>query len=210
MSSPDILLIDDEEFQLKLLSRQLAALGNSGVATCSSGSAALTLLKGRACGGVLLFLDLNVPGLDGVEFVRGLVATGYDGALILVSGEDERILESAVRLARAHHLNVLGRMTKPVQMDALRALLDAWRQPSAKAPSREARRYAPEDLRRGIAAGELVNYYQPKVEVATGTLKGVETLVRWQHPADGMIFPGQFIGVAEDGGLIDDWRHYSR
>lgn len=204
MASPDILLIDDEEFQLKLLSRQLAILGNPGVVTSTSGSAALELLGGRACEEMLIFLDLNVPGLDGVEFVRALVATGYAGALILVSGEDERILESAVRLARAHRLNVLGRMSKPVQMDALRALLDAWRQPLTKASRKEATRYAPDELRRAIAGGELVNYYQPKVDVGTGAMKGVETLVRWQHPTDGMVFPDQFIGVAEESGLIDD------
>ena len=55
-----------------------------------------------------------------------------------------------------------------------------------------------------IANGELVNFYQPKVAVATGEVVGVETLVRWRHPRDGMVFPDQFIGVAEAHGLIDD------
>jgi EAL domain-containing protein (putative c-di-GMP-specific phosphodiesterase class I) len=49
-----------------------------------------------------------------------------------------------------------------------------------------------------------VNYYQPKVLVATGEVKGVEALVRWRHPVDGMVYPDQFIGVAEEHGLIHD------
>jgi len=49
-----------------------------------------------------------------------------------------------------------------------------------------------------------VNYYQPKVSVTTGEVVGLETLVRWRHPKDGLIFPDQFIGMAEQYGLIDD------
>ena len=59
-------------------------------------------------------------------------------------------------------------------------------------------------VRHAIERGELVNYYQPKVDVASGALKGVETLVRWLHPVDGLVFPDQFIAVAEEYGLIDD------
>ncbi len=58
-------------------------------------------------------------------------------------------------------------------------------------------------MRAAIANGELVNYYQPKVKTATGRVVGVETLVRWRHPVDGMVFPDQFISVAEAHGLID-------
>ena len=49
-----------------------------------------------------------------------------------------------------------------------------------------------------------MNYYQPKVAVKTGDVIGVETLVRWQHPTDGLIFPDRFISTAEKHGLIND------
>jgi len=64
--------------------------------------------------------------------------------------------------------------------------------------------YSADQVRAAITNGQLVNYYQPKVVVATGEVMGVETLVRWRHPVDGMVFPDQFIGVAEAHGLIDD------
>ncbi|MGH2518821.1 MAG: putative bifunctional diguanylate cyclase/phosphodiesterase, partial [Chloroflexota bacterium] len=57
-------------------------------------------------------------------------------------------------------------------------------------------------LRDGIALGELELYYQPKVSLRTRELKGVEALVRWNHPEQGLVVPDAFIPLAEQTGLI--------
>jgi len=58
------------------------------------------------------------------------------------------------------------------------------------------------ELRDALHAGELELYYQPQVDMNTGLPVGMEALVRWNHPTRGLLLPGQFIGVAEESGLI--------
>jgi predicted signal transduction protein with EAL and GGDEF domain len=59
------------------------------------------------------------------------------------------------------------------------------------------------ELRAALERDELVLYYQPKVELATGRVSGVEALVRWQHPERGLIPPSEFLAVAERSELIE-------
>ena len=59
-----------------------------------------------------------------------------------------------------------------------------------------------QDLRSAIEHGELSVHYQPKVELATGEVGGMEALARWEHPESGPIPPSKFIPIAEETGLI--------
>ncbi|CAN5305212.1 EAL domain-containing response regulator [soil metagenome] len=202
-----ILALDDEPFMLKLLTRILEGLGFTNVTSCSDGAAALDWVNAYAIAPDVILLDLNMPGMDGIEFVRKLVEHRYEGSLVLVSGEDERVMQTAEKLVRAHNIPVLGHLSKPVVPARLLTLLSKWRPAASSAAAAPRKIYDADSVRAAIEHGELVNYYQPKVTLADGAVVGVETLVRWNHPEDGLVFPDQFIGVAEAGGLINDLTH---
>jgi len=199
-----ILALDDEPFMLKLLSHMLARQGFIQVTTCDNGAAALALFDYQETLPDLILLDLNMPDMDGIEFMRHLVTRDYAGSLILVSGEDERILQTAEQLVSAHRLTVLGHLNKPVKPEELVTLIRKCVAPSQGRQRAAKTTYSEAEVKAAISNGELVNYYQPKVAVATGEFVGVEALVRWRHPVDGMVFPDQFISIAEAHNLIDD------
>lgn len=199
-----ILAIDDEPFMLELLGRMLENLGYTSVSTCDSGRAALELIGSPNGSPDLILLDLNMPEMDGLELVRRLVERNFDGSVILVSGEDERMQQAAEKLASAHGITVLGHLHKPATPAGLAELIEKLTAPLLCKLQAEKKVYNAEEVRAAIVNGELVNYYQPKVVTATGRVMGVETLVRWRHPSDGIVYPDQFIGVAEAHGLIDD------
>lgn len=203
-SAIGILVLDDDLVMLRLISRMLSNLGFGNVATFDKAPAALSAMAAPGTSPRLILCDLNMPEMDGLEFIRELVAIRYTGSLILISGEDERVLQTAETLVRAHRIAILGHLRKPLVQSALATLLDKW-SPAVPVRTRAASiAYGADELLAAIANGELVNHYQPKVHVATGQVIGVETLVRWQHPQAGMVYPDQFIGVAEEHGLIDE------
>ena len=201
-----IMLVDDDPFMLKLLARMLARLGYWQVDCHASARLAIDQLTSsrKACD--LIFLDIHMPGMDGVEFIRRLADCRYAGGVVLVSGESSRIMESVGKLLEAHQLASMGQLRKPVKPAELARIMGRQQARSA-APTPDAvaqRAYQAEQLRLAIHNGELVNHYQPKVSLATREVLGVECLARWQHPVDGLVFPDQFIGLASQHGMITD------
>ncbi|GGY22292.1 EAL domain-containing response regulator [Paludibacterium paludis] len=202
LSTCRICVLDDDPFMLSLLTGLLTGLGATAIETAASG---LDVLDDIARGDApeLILADLNMPEMDGVEFVRKLAEYRYRGALIPVSGEDQRLLRAMCILIQAHHISVLGYLQKPVSRERLGDLLGHWAPGRDTRPETSRRSYSANRIMAAIRNGELVNHYQPKVELATGNVIGVETLVRWRHPQDGMVYPDQFIAVAEASGVIE-------
>jgi EAL domain-containing protein (putative c-di-GMP-specific phosphodiesterase class I)/FixJ family two-component response regulator len=205
-SGMSTIIIDDDPFAQKMLSLQLNTLGIKTIEIFNAAREALAFLHDNADSQTLVLCDLQMPGIDGVEVVRHLGSSGYAGGLALISGEEERILQTAALLANAHHLNFLGALHKPVALDSLRALLD--RHFSAPAQGARVARpwqaaYSADELRQAIAEQQIICYFQPKVCLSTGQVVGVESLARWQHPRDGLVFPDRFIALAEETGLIN-------
>jgi EAL domain-containing protein (putative c-di-GMP-specific phosphodiesterase class I)/FixJ family two-component response regulator len=198
-------VIDDEAFMRKLLERQLQSVGCRAVSCFECGTDALDMLVEHGERVSLLLCDLQMPVMDGIEVVRRLGQMSYRGALVLVSGEDTRTLLVAEKLAKAHGLNVLGVLHKPVKPEQLKMLVaNAAKARSQPLRSSNNRDVSVQELAEAIRLGQLVNHYQPKVCLRTGRVVGMEALVRWQHPVLGLVYPDAFVAKAEEHGLIDD------
>lgn len=201
---PRIMIVDDEPFVLRLLATMLSQLGYTQVTACETGEQALRELMRTSSPIDLIFLDINMPGMDGVELIRRLVECRYAGYVVTVSGEDGRMLEGVNRLLGAHRLKSLGALRKPVGRVQLATIMT---QLSAESPRRQSRSasavsFGIEELRGALAAGKIVNFYQPQFSLASGELVGAEALVRLHDASGQLIFPDRFIALAEEHGLI--------
>ena len=75
----------------------------------------------------MVALDLGMPGMDGVELLRFLADEDYADPVLIISGFDRRILESAFRLGSAFGLNMVGPLEKPTRLEELEAILNELR-----------------------------------------------------------------------------------
>ncbi|MCK9620947.1 MAG: EAL domain-containing response regulator, partial [Methylobacter sp.] len=149
----------------------------------------------------LIITDLNMPVMDGIEFLRRLAETDYRNCLIIYSGVDEKLLQTAADLARVKGLRLRGTIKKPMTQDVLaNLLLESCEQP--KTPAQPATiAVSPNDILEGMRRDEFSVHFQPKVDADTLRVVGVEALARWQHDGKS-ISPEHFIDMAEQYGLI--------
>ena len=157
-------------------------LGVSGVINAMSGPAALDLLQAQGDAIDVIICDLNMPEMDGVEFIRHLVRQEYSGSLILTSGEDMRILKTVEKLAIEHDLHVLGVLEKPVVPVKLGELLDSLDQVRQEGTIMQFDAVSLPELENAIKNGELDTYFQPKIDILSGRVVGIEALARWNLP----------------------------
>jgi EAL domain-containing protein (putative c-di-GMP-specific phosphodiesterase class I) len=154
----------------------------------------------------VIVLDLLLPGVDGIELIRYLSQMGCRSRLILVSGFDSGVLHSAQKLAVEQGLNFAGSLNKPFRQLALSELLQTIAITPHGKGSKPTTGFLPSvaQLEVALRRHELVTYYQPKIDLITQKVTGLEALVRWQHPEHGILPPDLFVPLAEQHGLIDE------
>jgi EAL domain-containing protein (putative c-di-GMP-specific phosphodiesterase class I)/FixJ family two-component response regulator len=197
-----ILVIDDDGDSCELVSSVAIAMGFQCTATIDP----TTFLEKLAPDITLILLDLVMPEMDGIQLLRLLGERKCKTGIVLMSGVGKRILESAEQFAQILGLSIVGHLEKPLQVDELKEVLQRLPEPQARqvvhpSPLSVIQR---EELRSALDHHEFVVYYQPQIDIATGRAIGVEALVRWQHPTQGLMFPDSFIGHAEKFGLIGE------
>lgn len=128
------------------------------------------------------------------------VAAGIRSALlrpIVRNGVDLRISGSV-----GHALAAPGKGERAILTEADDALYLAKHYEGADPAEAAARLRLVQELRAGLDLDQFVVYYQPKVDLDTGEVHGVEALVRWDHPTRGLVYPDVFIDVVECSGLM--------
>ncbi len=196
------LVVDDEEFMLDFLCMAVEKSGVGTVISATSGAEALDQVEENQKMIDIIVCDLQMPEMDGIEVIRQLANDGFGGGIILVSGEDRRVLRSAESMAEVRGLKVIGSLCKPMPVNEVISLMNKYAV-SEQHAYRAISDVTANELDAAIRSGEITVNYQPQVDIKTGVVKSVETLARWFHPERGMITPDIFIDMAERYDLID-------
>ena len=120
MKPPRLLLIDDEPSLAEFVAVAARHCGYEPVVTADDGQFRSEFQKERPHAAVL---DLGMPGMDGVELLRFLAEQEFRSPVLIISGFDRRVLESAFRLGEALGLTMAGPLEKPVRLEELESLL---------------------------------------------------------------------------------------
>src|ERR1700677_947616 len=195
-----ILVVDDEPDVGEFIAAAAQNLGLKCIHTTDAAALSELLTPDVT----LILLDLMMPDMDGIEGLRLLSELHCKAGIVLMSGISKRVLETAEKLASTLGLFIVGRLAKPFQLADLEELLNTHHvrgvpidgKPGLESPIPDER------LRIALERNEFVLHYQPQIDIATGSLIGVEALARWQPPDRGLIFPDMFIKRLEELGLI--------
>jgi len=204
ISELNFLVAEDHDFQRRTLVRMLGGLGAKNVADAADGKAALDIFRDLTHRIDIIISDLEMPGMDGLEFIRHVGATGVPVSVILSSALDPTLVSSVETMTKAYGITLLGAIEKPVTPQKLEALIRKYTAPKPKAAKPAGPAIPLEEIRQGLKNAEFVPFFQPKVRLADGTVTGAEALARWLHPQRGIVAPYAFIGPLEENGLIDN------
>lgn len=203
-----VLIVDDSAVQRQHAVGLCRALGVAQVHEARDGEDALRCLAALPAPPSLIVIDLEMPVMDGFELIQQLDRQGVRSPFVVASSREGALMRAVEAMAASLSLRLLAGLTKPLTQEALAAALLASRQsvpgkrdralPAPPAP------IPPERLADAVAQGRVTPLFQPKVDVRTGLLRGVEALARWTDPVLGPVPPDRFIATAEQHGLIGE------
>ena len=198
-----VLLVEDHGFQRKLGLRLLADLGLTDLHEAADGFQALEVLRTLPEQPDVVLVDLDMPGMDGVEFIGIVAQERLARSIAVVSAMEPALLHTVQVMARASGLRVLGCIDKPLTPGKLSSVLALYELEHAGTGGGSEVDVTLDQALDALQRGEIFPYVQPQVEFGNGKVVGVEALARWRLPDGRMVPPSVFVPLLEDAGHVE-------
>jgi EAL domain-containing protein (putative c-di-GMP-specific phosphodiesterase class I)/FixJ family two-component response regulator len=209
-----LLVLDDDPRICRLISRAAAKKGFTPYQLSDSREFAVALTTHEPD---KVIVDLNMPGVDGVQLLDIMAEVGADCTIYIISGGDERLIQSTLELGARMGLRMGGGLRKPFDIAQLLEMLAKFdSNPIEKNLDRSAQASGVEmhqpniamlkdELPAALRKGDIVSFYQPLVSFETGHMLGAEALCRWHHEQYGLLQPGIILPLTQDLGLMSEF-----
>lgn len=198
MQSAATLVIDDDP-AFGLYMSELVPHAGFGPTVCDGDAA--TVLSGTRDLNCFdrIICDLNMPGVDGIQFIEHLAETRWDGALIIVSGEPDSVIRAASRFATLSGLNFRGALKKPVLPEALAAVMrddpESGVGDNNRKPTTAATHAAIMDA---VERAALYPVYQPQLNLISLKVDAFECLMRLRLEDGSLVGPTDFFHLLSE------------
>lgn len=213
----DVIILDDDPEIGELFSNICEIISLS----CQRYTDPELFLEGHCSAGQILVMDLNMPGIDGLQVLRKLADKEVKCPTILTSGLGERILSSSRKVAESHGIHIIGFLPKPFSIKESMTLLqqakvDLEERSLARVPvAGDAGRKLPppefteQQIYQGLQLQQFLLHFQPQLDLTESRIFSCEALVRWQHPEYGLLYPDAFIQQVEKSDFVDEFTWYT-
>lgn len=200
-----ILILSDDVTQQAIAVSMLKALGCEVVYSATSINHALHILRNHGPVDIAI-CDLHLAGVDSLDFLQRSAQCGLVRSVIIRSSLMEDVSRAAKKLIPLLGIRLLGDVGSPLQIDVLASLLQVYMQQSKVVPHAtiNAARVCEEEVRSAMVNGQMETYFQPKVNMVSSHVYGVEALTRWRHPERGFIPPAVFMPTMEHCNYINE------
>ncbi len=198
-----VLIIDDDPILSVVVEAFFRKRGSTSIQKAENGAGALRIIDGHEHDFDMVMCDLNMPEMDGVAFLRHLKDRNFSTPIAILSGEDGEVVKSAGKLAQLHNLNLLGALRKPLNLKELEDLIvNGPKNESVRVEGAAVPELPDEELARLLEERRVVPHFQPKIDVVTRQVSGLESLARLYHPDLGVLGPARFIDRVDALGLM--------
>jgi EAL domain-containing protein (putative c-di-GMP-specific phosphodiesterase class I) len=200
-----ILVLEEHAFQRSIALLLLEQIGDFNVLSASSIKQALGILQGGQRVDILL-CDLRMDSIESLLFLRQAGQSHHVRSLILSSSLDADVQQAVEALVPQLGMALLGTLAKPLQREALSRLLALYQRQSATGVSGFSISALASELevRRALVDGHIQPFFQPKFNLSSDDVEGIEVLARWCHPQRGVLSPAIFMPIIERCGLLNE------
>jgi DNA-binding SARP family transcriptional activator/EAL domain-containing protein (putative c-di-GMP-specific phosphodiesterase class I)/FixJ family two-component response regulator len=187
-----VVVVEDHAFQRRTVVQLLRRLGVGTVKDAADGVEALRVLQEGPAPDVVI-CDIDMPGMDGVEFVTRVAECNLACSVVIASGLESNVLQAVEAIGEGHGLHILAALRKPLTARRLGEVLGQYtRLDRARAEHPAAAGLSTQDVRDAFQGGRLRAQFEPRIDLTTGVFSSAESGGRWRGP-DGVPVPSSVV-----------------